>query len=73
MRKSLLTTGIAAVAVLALAGCSSSAPDETADEATEWPSSITLSLVPSVISPSASMPAGPEPVASEAASSMPLQ
>ncbi|MDF2508628.1 MAG: hypothetical protein K0Q52_2487, partial [Microbacterium sp.] len=43
MRKSLLTTGIAAVAVLALAGCSSSAPDETADEATEWPSSITLS------------------------------
>ncbi|MGF6822987.1 phosphonate transport system substrate-binding protein [Microbacterium sp. ZKA21] len=48
MRKSLLTTGIAAVAVLALAGCSSSAAEETAGEATEWPSSITLSLVPSV-------------------------
>lgn len=49
MRKSLLTTGIAAVAVLTLVGCSSSSSDGgTADEATEWPSSITLSLVPSV-------------------------
>ena len=48
MRKSLLTTGLAAVAVLTLAGCSSSTPDGTAGEETEWPSSITLSLVPSV-------------------------
>ncbi|MGO2745668.1 phosphate/phosphite/phosphonate ABC transporter substrate-binding protein [Microbacterium sp.] len=48
MRKSLLTTGIAAIAVLALAGCSSSSTGEAGDEATEWPSSITLSLVPSV-------------------------
>lgn len=48
MRKSLLTTGIAAIAVLALAGCSSSSAGEATDEATEWPSSITLSLVPSV-------------------------
>ncbi|MCK3769118.1 phosphate/phosphite/phosphonate ABC transporter substrate-binding protein [Microbacterium aerolatum] len=49
MRKSLLTTGIAATAVLTLVGCSSSPSEgDTADEATEWPSSITLSLVPSV-------------------------
>ena len=49
MRKSLLTTGIAAVAVLTLAGCASSSSEgDTGGEATEWPSSITLSLVPSV-------------------------
>ncbi|CAH0150493.1 MULTISPECIES: phosphate/phosphite/phosphonate ABC transporter substrate-binding protein [unclassified Microbacterium] len=48
MRKSLLTAGVAAVAVLTLAGCSSTPADGSADEATEWPESITLSLVPSV-------------------------
>jgi len=48
MRKSLLTAGIAAVAALTLAGCSSTPADGSADETTEWPESITLSLVPSV-------------------------
>lgn len=48
MRTSLVFTGMAAVAVLALAGCSSSTPasDDAGD--TAWPESITLSLVPSV-------------------------
>ncbi|TFD91365.1 phosphate/phosphite/phosphonate ABC transporter substrate-binding protein [Cryobacterium serini] len=45
MRKHLIFTGMAAITVVALAGCSSPAPD-TDDAA--WPESITLSLVPSV-------------------------
>ncbi|MEZ3161140.1 phosphate/phosphite/phosphonate ABC transporter substrate-binding protein [Microbacterium sp. BWT-B31] len=49
MRKSLMFTGIAAVAALALAGCSSSAESPAAAGTdTEWPESITISLVPSV-------------------------
>ncbi|MGB4780181.1 phosphate/phosphite/phosphonate ABC transporter substrate-binding protein [Microbacterium sp.] len=46
----LLTTGVAALAVLALAGCSSSSsPAPTSsDGAADWPESITISLVPSV-------------------------
>lgn len=48
MRKSLLLAGVAAVAALALAGCSSSAEPSSSDEASEWPESITISLVPSV-------------------------
>lgn len=48
MRKSLLTSGLAAASVLILAGCSSTPADGTTDEATEWPASITVSLVPSV-------------------------
>lgn len=47
MRKTLLTAGVAAATVsLALAGCSS--PTPAPGEATEWPESITISLVPSV-------------------------
>ena len=45
MRNHLIYTGIAAITVVALAGCSSPASD-TDDAA--WPESITLSLVPSV-------------------------
>lgn len=49
MRKPLLITGVAALAALALAGCSSTAdPSATTDATTEWPESITISLVPSV-------------------------
>ena len=48
MRTSLVFTGMAAVAVLALAGCSSSTPDSGGAGDTAWPESITLSLVPSV-------------------------
>ncbi|MFB7892753.1 phosphate/phosphite/phosphonate ABC transporter substrate-binding protein [Microbacterium sp. NPDC056044] len=51
MRKPLLITGIAAFAALALVGCSSSSTPSSAgtDAATtEWPESITISLVPSV-------------------------
>ncbi|RLK52452.1 phosphate/phosphite/phosphonate ABC transporter substrate-binding protein [Microbacterium telephonicum] len=50
MRKPLLTTGLAALAVVALAGCgaSSTPAADSTDAATEWPESITISLVPSV-------------------------
>ncbi|MBN9215594.1 MAG: ABC transporter substrate-binding protein [Microbacterium sp. SCN 70-200] len=49
MRKPLLITGVAALAALALAGCSSTAdPSASTDATTEWPDSITISLVPSV-------------------------
>lgn len=48
MRKSLLLTGVAAVAALALAGCSPAASSPSTTGATEWPDSITISLVPSV-------------------------
>ncbi len=49
MRKPLLTAGLAAAAVAVLAGCSAAAPAaDSTDAATEWPSSITISLVPSV-------------------------
>ena len=48
MRKSMIFTGIAAIAAVTLAGCSS--PTSASDSAgnTAWPESITLSLVPSV-------------------------
>lgn len=50
MRKSLVTTGLAALAVAALAGCSAASTPAavSTDTAAEWPSSITISLVPSV-------------------------
>lgn len=48
MRKSLLLTGVAAVAALALAGCSPAASSPSTTGTTEWPESITISLVPSV-------------------------
>ena len=50
MRTSLLATSVAAVALLALAGCSSTDADTSnaADTETAWPESITISLVPSV-------------------------
>ncbi|GAA4728379.1 phosphate/phosphite/phosphonate ABC transporter substrate-binding protein [Isoptericola chiayiensis] len=54
MRKSLLAPGAAAALVLALAGCAgaddagSSADADSTDAGTEWPESITMSLVPSV-------------------------
>lgn len=48
MRTSLLVTGVAAVAALTLAGCSSSPDSSTSGDGGEWPESITLSLVPSV-------------------------
>ena len=49
MRKSLMVTGIAAIAALALAGCSTE-PDSSASGSadTAWPEEITISLVPSV-------------------------
>jgi phosphonate transport system substrate-binding protein len=46
MRKSMLLTGIAAVAAVALVGCSTDSTPTA--EATAWPDSITISLVPSV-------------------------
>jgi len=50
MRKPLFLTGLTALTVLALAGCTSAANGSPADGGaeTEWPESITLSLVPSV-------------------------
>ncbi|MGV8882239.1 MAG: phosphate/phosphite/phosphonate ABC transporter substrate-binding protein [Rhodoglobus sp.] len=50
MRNSLLITSVAtgAAVILALSGCSSSPEATEGDAATEWPESITLSLVPSV-------------------------
>lgn len=48
MRKSLLIAGVAATAALTLAGCSSSTDTASTEEVTEWPESITISLVPSV-------------------------
>ena len=47
MRKTLLLTGVAAVAALALAGCSPAASSPATGTAS-WPDSITISLVPSV-------------------------
>lgn len=47
MHRSLLTSGVAAVAAFTLIGCSSAEP-EASGEANEWPESITISLVPSV-------------------------
>ncbi|MDN4476486.1 phosphate/phosphite/phosphonate ABC transporter substrate-binding protein [Demequina sp. SYSU T00192] len=50
MRSTILTAGLAASALVALAGCSSDAgaePESTAGAAgTEWPSEITLALIP---------------------------
>ncbi|WP_285026068.1 phosphate/phosphite/phosphonate ABC transporter substrate-binding protein [Plantibacter sp. ME-Dv--P-122b] len=48
MRKTLLLTGVAAVAALALAGCSPAASSPSATGTASWPDSITISLVPSV-------------------------
>lgn len=48
MRTPILVTGLAALTALALTGCSSSTDSASADEPTEWPESITISLVPSV-------------------------
>lgn len=49
MRKSLMVTGVAAVAALALAGCSAASdPSASGSTDTAWPESITISLVPSV-------------------------
>lgn len=45
MRKSLIVTGVGAVAALALVGCTADAPESAAGE---WPESLTISLVPSV-------------------------
>ncbi|WNM25492.1 phosphate/phosphite/phosphonate ABC transporter substrate-binding protein [Demequina capsici] len=54
MRKTLMTTGIVGVALFALVGCSSTASDATAssdsagaaDAHSDWPSEITLALIP---------------------------
>lgn len=49
MRKSLMFTGIAAIAALALAGCSANSdPSASGSADIAWPESITISLVPSV-------------------------
>ena len=49
MRKTLLVSSIAAVAMVALAGCSGSASSTTTEGgASDWPDEITISLVPSV-------------------------
>lgn len=48
MRKSLAATGILAVAALALSGCAAGDTNASATSgSTEWPESITISLVPS--------------------------
>ncbi|MGO2557042.1 phosphate/phosphite/phosphonate ABC transporter substrate-binding protein [Brachybacterium sp.] len=47
MRKNLLTTSAAALALLSIVGCSSGATD-TGGGAGDWPEEITISLVPSV-------------------------
>ncbi|HEV7950381.1 MAG TPA: phosphate/phosphite/phosphonate ABC transporter substrate-binding protein [Glaciihabitans sp.] len=48
MHKSLLVSGVAALAIATLVGCSSNSTAAEADTETEWPESITISLVPSV-------------------------
>ncbi|GAA1630452.1 phosphate/phosphite/phosphonate ABC transporter substrate-binding protein [Leucobacter chromiireducens] len=49
MRTSVLAVGALATLALGLVGCSAGTPGDTsAEEATAWPDSITLSLVPSV-------------------------
>ncbi|OCG72648.1 PhnD/SsuA/transferrin family substrate-binding protein [Microbacterium sediminis] len=48
MRKTLIASGAVAMLALGLAGCASSDDAADAAGATEWPESITLSLVPSV-------------------------
>ncbi|AXK45886.1 PhnD/SsuA/transferrin family substrate-binding protein [Brachybacterium saurashtrense] len=50
MRKNLLTTSAAALALLSIVGCSSGSADgaDGASGAEEWPEEITISLVPSV-------------------------
>lgn len=49
MRKSLIVTGVGAVAALALVGCTAPAPESTSGATGgPWPDSITISLVPSV-------------------------
>ncbi|MGV9769120.1 PhnD/SsuA/transferrin family substrate-binding protein [Microbacterium sp. NPDC003461] len=48
MRKTLIASGAVAALALGLAGCASSDTTDNAEAATEWPESITLSLVPSV-------------------------
>jgi phosphate/phosphite/phosphonate ABC transporters, periplasmic binding protein len=48
MRTPLLVTGVAAIAVLTLAGCSSNTATPEASGTAAWPESITISLVPSV-------------------------
>lgn len=48
MLKPIFVTGIAAVAAVALVGCTNSESATTDGGGTEWPDSITISLVPSV-------------------------
>lgn len=48
MRKNLLTTSAAALALLSIVGCSSGATEAGGGAAGDWPEEITISLVPSV-------------------------